>query len=108
MRSWLCGIAWRRARAMQRSWVRRRLRDTVHHEQTSASASSGAPVEDRLAVRQALLALPLEQRAAVTLCLVCGCSHSEASAIIGVALGTVKSHVSRGRERLRRALEGES
>jgi len=39
---------------------------------------------------------------------VCGCSHSEASAIIGVALGTLKSHVSRGRERLRKALEGES
>lgn len=74
----------------------------------SAPESTGAPIEDRLAVRQALLALPLEQRAAVTLCLVSGYSHLEASAIMGVALGTVKSHVSRGRERLRRALEGES
>lgn len=107
LRSWLCGIAWRKAKLAQRSWVRRRLRDAVHHEQVSAPESAGTPIEDRLAVRQALLALPFEQRAAVTLCLVCGCSHSEASAIIGVALGTVKSHVSRGRERLRRALEGE-
>jgi RNA polymerase sigma-70 factor (ECF subfamily) len=106
VRSWLCGIAWRKAKAAQRSWVRRRLRDAVHHEQMSA-ASTGAAIEDRLAVRQALLELPFEQRAAVTLCLVSGCSHSEASAIMGVALGTVKSHVSRGRERLRRALEGE-
>jgi DNA-directed RNA polymerase specialized sigma24 family protein len=31
-------------------------------------------MEDRLAVRRALLALPLEQRAAVTLCLVSGFS----------------------------------
>jgi RNA polymerase sigma-70 factor (ECF subfamily) len=110
VRSWLCGIAWRKAKAAQRSWVRGRRRDTVHHEQRSAAASesTGAPIEDRLAVRQALLALPLEQRAAVTLCLVCGCSHSEASAIIGVPLGTVKSHVSRGRDRLRQALERES
>jgi RNA polymerase sigma-70 factor (ECF subfamily) len=107
VRSWLCGIAWRKAKADQRSWVRRRRRETVHHNQLYAPESTGAPIEDRLAVRQALLALPLEQRAAVTLCLVCGCSHAEASAIIGVALGTVKSHVSRGRERLRRALEGE-
>jgi RNA polymerase sigma-70 factor (ECF subfamily) len=107
VRSWLCGIAWRKAKAAQRSLVRRRMRDAAHHDQRSGPESSGAPFEDRLAVRQALLALPLEQRAAVTLCLVCGCSHSEASAIIGVALGTVKSHVSRGRERLRRALEGE-
>ena len=107
VRSWLHGIAWRKAKAAQRSWGRRRLRDVLHREQMSPPESTGTPIEDRLAVRQALLALPLEQRAAVTLCLVCGCSHSEASAIIGVALGTVKSHVSRGRERLRRALEGE-
>ena len=107
LRSWLCGIAWRKAKFAQRSWVRRRLRDTVHHEQMSTSEATSAPIEDRLAVRRALLALPLEQRAAVTLCLVCGCSHSEVAGIIGVALGTVKSHVSRGRERLRRALEGE-
>jgi RNA polymerase sigma factor (sigma-70 family) len=108
MRSWLCGIAWRQAKSAQRSWVRRRRRDAAHREQMSAPESTGTPIEDRLAVRQALLALPLEQRAAVTLCLICGCSHGEASTIIGVPLGTVKSHVSRGRERLRRALEGES
>ena len=107
VRSWLCGIAWRKAKAAQRSWVRRRRRDAVHYEQTSAAGSTGAQLEDRMAVREALLTLPLEQRAAVTLCLVCGCSHAEASAIIGLALGTVKSHVSRGRERLRRALEAE-
>jgi DNA-directed RNA polymerase specialized sigma24 family protein len=51
-------------------------------------------------VRRALQALPLEQRAAVTLCLVCGFFHSEAARILGAALGTVKSHVLRGRERL--------
>ena len=61
---------------------------------------------DRLAVRQALLAIPIEQRAAVTLCLMCGCSHSEAAEILGAPLGTVKSHVSRGRARLLEALGG--
>ena len=62
-------------------------------------------MEDRLAVKRALAALPLEQRAAVSLCLVCGFSHSEAAAILGAALGTVKSHVLRGRERLVKAIE---
>ena len=62
-------------------------------------------MEDRLAVTAALEALPLEQRAAVTLCLICGFSHSEAAKILGTALGTVKSHVVRGRERLREAME---
>jgi RNA polymerase sigma-70 factor (ECF subfamily) len=52
-----------------------------------------------------VLALPMEQRAAVTLCLVCDFSHAEAAAILRTPLGTVKSHVLRGRERLREAME---
>lgn len=62
-------------------------------------------MEDRLAVRRALQTLPLEQRAAVTLCLVCGFSHAEAAEILAAPLGTVKSHVTRGRERLVKAIE---
>src|SRR5499427_2839782 len=100
VRSWLCGIAWRKAKGAQRSWFRRSARDTAHHVLSSA-VPGGVLMEDRLAVRAALQALPLEQRAAVTLCLVCGFSHSEAAKILGTALGTVKSHVLRGRERLR-------
>ena len=99
VRGWLCGIAWRKAKGAQRSWARQRSRDTVHHAQSPESGGSAA-MEDRLAVKRALQALPLEQRAAVTLCLVCGFSHSEAAGILGTALGTVKSHVLRGRERM--------
>jgi RNA polymerase sigma-70 factor (ECF subfamily) len=108
VRSWLCGIAWRKAKGAQRSWFRRRARDTAHHDRLSSGGTGGvggASMEDRLAVRAALLALPLEQRAAVTLCLVCGFSHSEAAGILGAPMGTVKSHVLRGRERLRDAME---
>jgi RNA polymerase sigma-70 factor (ECF subfamily) len=104
VRAWLCGIAWRKAKGAQRSWARQRSRDTAHHEQLSP-ASSSAAAEDRLAIKRALAALPLEQRAAVTLCLVCGFSHSEAAGILGAALGTVKSHVLRGRERLMKEIE---
>jgi len=104
VRSWLCGIGWRKATGAQRSWFRGRTRDTVHHDLSSGD-SGGASMEDRLSVKRALLALPLEQRAAVTLCLVCGFSHSEAAEIIGAPLGTVKSHVVRGRERLREMME---
>jgi RNA polymerase sigma-70 factor (ECF subfamily) len=103
VRAWLCGIAWRKAKGAQRSWARQRSRDTAHHERSASSG--GAAMEDRLAIRRALEALPLEQRAAVTLCLICGFSHSEAAGILGVALGTVKSHVLRGRERLIQELE---
>ena len=104
VRSWLCGIAWRKARGAQRSWFRRSARETAQHE-LSPGVAGGALIEDRLAVRAALEALPLDQRAAVTLCLVCGFSHAEAAKILGMALGTVKSYVLRGRERLREAIE---
>ena len=104
VRSWLCGIAWRKAKDAQRSWFRRRARDTAHHE-VSSDIAMGTSMEDRIAVKAALQTLPLEQRAALTLCLVSGFSHSEAAKILGAALGTVKSHVLRGRERLREAME---
>jgi len=105
VRSWLCGIAWRKAKGAQRSWARHRTRDAEHHERLPSEPAAPA-MEDRLAIKRALAALPFEQRAAVTLCLVCGFSHSEAAAIIGAPLGTVKSHVLRGRERLVKAIEG--
>ena len=104
VRGWLCGIAWRKAKGAQRSWARQRSRDTEHHAQSPESGGAAA-MEDRLAVKRALQALPLEQRAALTLCLICGFSHSEAAGILGTALGTVKSHVFRGRERLMKEIE---
>src|SRR5215470_10506394 len=60
VRSWLSGIAWRKARSAQRSWFRRSARDTAHHALSTGVAGGGALIEDRLAVRAALLALPLE------------------------------------------------
>jgi RNA polymerase sigma factor (sigma-70 family) len=99
VRGWLCGIAWRKAKGAQRSWARQRVREAEHHARSNESGAA-ATMEDRLAVKRALEALPLEQRAAVTLCLICGFSHSEAAEILGAPLGTVKSHVQRGRERL--------
>jgi len=99
VRSWLCAIAWRKARSAQRSWFRSRARETDWQAEAPAD-SDGASVEDRLAVKKALLALPLEQRAAVALCLAEGFSHAEAAEALGAPLGTVKSHVARGRTRL--------
>ena len=40
------------------------------------------------------------QRAALTLCFAMGFSHEEAAAALAMPLGTVKSHVNRGREKL--------
>jgi len=52
-------------------------------------------------VQQALNALPEDQRAVIVLVDLHGFDYSEVAEITGVALGTVKSRVSRGRARLR-------
>jgi RNA polymerase sigma-70 factor (ECF subfamily) len=102
VRAWLFSIAWRKAKGTQRSWFRRRRRDSEYHEAAAPTRDMGA--EDRLAVRQALAALPLAQRAAVVLSFGCGLTHPEAAEALGLPLGTVKSHILRGRDRLRAAL----
>lgn len=105
VRSWLFAIAWRKAKDSQRRWFRRARRET---EWGDATSSEALPTTDgiRFAVEQALAALPLDQRAAVMLCLAHGFTHAEAAEVLQLPLGTVKSHISRGREKLR-ALIGE-
>lgn len=102
--SWVCGIGYRIARDARRGHERATQRDYEWlSEQDDGEA--GAPVEDQIAVARAMAELPDDQRAAVALCLCEGFSHSEAAAILNQPLGTVKSHVTRGRERLLRMLE---
>ena len=57
--------------------------------------------EDAEDLRRALLALPAKQRAAVVLRFYCDLSEQETAAAMGVSVGTVKSHTSRGLARLR-------
>jgi RNA polymerase sigma-70 factor (ECF subfamily) len=56
--------------------------------------------ECRMAVDDALRALPVEQRAAIVLVDVEGYSVTETAQLLGVAEGTVKSRCARGRTRL--------
>jgi RNA polymerase sigma-70 factor (ECF subfamily) len=57
--------------------------------------------------RTALATLPADQREALILIGASGFSYEEAAAISGVAVGTVKSRVSRARARLHEMLEVE-
>ena len=102
LRSWLCGIAWRKMLAQRRSEVRARERDTAYHDLEDGDG----PLDPRLrvALAKALATLSLDQRACVAMCLAAGYSHSEAAHALEMPLGTVKSHVLRGRERLLAAL----
>jgi RNA polymerase sigma factor (sigma-70 family) len=53
---------------------------------------------------RALNLLPLNERAAVLLCCQNGLSHDEAARVLDIPLGTVKTNVLRGREKLKRML----
>jgi len=104
VRAWLCGIAWRKAQDRIRSSVRGAARDAAWLG--ASDAPSGVAPEDRLALAAAMNALTPDVRACVALCLADHWSHAEASAALGLPLGTVKSHVARGRARLLAALGG--
>ena len=52
----------------------------------------------------ALSLLPLHERTAVLLCCQNGLSHNEAARVLDIPLGTVKTNVLRGREKLKRTL----
>lgn len=101
VRSWLFSIAWRKAKDSQRRWFRSTRRDTAYHEFSSGDEAAETGTEDRILLRQALLSLPMDQRAAVALCLGSGYTHAEAADMLGIPLGTIKSYVLRGREKLR-------
>jgi RNA polymerase sigma factor (sigma-70 family) len=61
----------------------------------------GAGADARLDLDEALRGLPEAERVCVSLCYGAGFSHAEAAELLNAPLGTVKSHVKRGLDRLR-------
>jgi RNA polymerase sigma-70 factor (ECF subfamily) len=105
LRTFICGVGfqyWRRARRAQN---RREARETAYAD-LSDTQTDEAPerAAQRLALRKAMDELPEDQCGALALCLGRDFTHAEAAEILGLPLGTVKSHVTRGRARLRAAL----
>ena len=102
--SWMYGIlrnAWideTRTRGRRNQvFVAEELGENVGDNSSSSHA-------DVLSVQDALSRLPEEQRIAVGLVLVEGLSYKEAAEIMGVPLGTLTSHLARGREALQALL----
>ena len=114
VRAWLFKIATNRAYDLLRVRARRPVAaldaDALDLEPIWPGQAEESPEEralrDDLGIRleRALSTLPEDQRTAVLLADVQGCSYEEVAAATGAALGTVKSRLSRARSRLRQAL----
>lgn len=101
--TWLLGIAHNHFRNSRRS----RLRAAEEPQADAAAAAEGSPtrISDlRHDLDSALLRLSSDEQIAVHLFYRQGLSHPEMSAVLGWPLGTVKTHLARGKDKLRNLL----
>ena len=99
-RSWLFGIAYREFLNHARKAKRRRRLSFKAAPIEPAAVPSGQALD----IQRAMDSLPPDCRAVVLLCLLHGLTQAEAALATGMPLGTVKSHVTRGKAKLRHVL----
>jgi RNA polymerase sigma-70 factor (ECF subfamily) len=80
--------------------ARRRKDEQLDDWQGEAPSGEGA-AHARIDLERAMAKLSAPERAALTLCYALGLSNTEAAQALDMPLGTVKSHVLRGREKLK-------
>lgn len=102
--TWLFGIAYNEFRTVARQRKELALEDVG--EPTAEPGKSGADTRSalRLDLTEALKGLHFGERAAIVLCCQNGLTHEEAAQVLDCPLGTVKTNVLRGKEKLRRRL----
>jgi RNA polymerase sigma-70 factor (ECF subfamily) len=118
LKTWIYRIAINQARNRQRWWRRRRRENQVPldqhvllHGELAQPEEAGAP--DRALARKELAArlrralddLPFDQRTVIVLREIDGLSYEEIAESLNVAVGTVKSRLTRARQALRRELQ---
>jgi RNA polymerase sigma-70 factor (ECF subfamily) len=122
LRTWIYRIAINQARNRWRWWRRRRRESTVSLDTTNDASqplvamlpadNSRDPEQDTLAherervLKKALSGLRDVYREAVILRDIEGFAYEEIAVALDISVGTVKSRLARGRQELRRKLEG--
>jgi len=119
LKTWIYRIAVREASNHRRSWIRRHWREPISVDDTespSAAAAADAASSERrpdqvfeqaereVIVKQALASLAPPYRTVVVLREIENMAYEEIAQVLGLAEGTVKSRLLRGRELLRRKL----
>ena len=119
LRTWIYRIAVHEASNHRRSWIRRHWREPISMDDTDSHSAAVAAeavskesgpdqvfeqAEREVVVRQALASLSPPYRNVVVLREIEGLPYDEIAQVLGLAEGTVKSRLLRGRELLRRKL----
>lgn len=107
LRAWLFTIV----RNTFYSDLRKKRREISHAEETiaepAATGHSSDPIIAAMDFEKAFATLPDEQREVLTLVGASGMSYEDAAVTCGVAIGTIKSRINRGRKRLAELLDYE-
>jgi RNA polymerase sigma-70 factor (ECF subfamily) len=119
LKTWIYRIAVHEASNHRRSWIRRHWREPISVDDTESPAAAAAAeaasrerspyqvfeqAEREVVVKQALASLAPPYRTVVVLREIEGLPYEEIAQVLGLAEGTVKSRLLRGRELLRRKL----
>ena len=112
--TWLMSVTRNRAIDEHRSRGRRQRRealpelelgDTLASDDSDDPAATALLTDERYAIRQALSGLPPDQRRTIELAYFGGFTQQEISDALGQPLGTVKTRIRLGMQKLRVALE---
>jgi RNA polymerase sigma-70 factor (ECF subfamily) len=112
--TWLVSVTRNRAIDERRSRGRRQrreslsepeLEDTLPGNDSDDPATTAVRTDERDAIRQALAGLPREQRLAIELAYFGGYTQLEISEALSQPLGTIKTRIRLGMQKLRAALE---
>jgi RNA polymerase sigma-70 factor (ECF subfamily) len=121
LKTWIYRIAVHEASNHRRGWLRRHAREAFSVDDTgvgskvaAAEVRAGPPspyeiveqAERQEIVKRALAGLVQPYRSVIVLREIEGLAYDEIAQVLGVAEGTVKSRLMRGRELLRRKLSG--
>lgn len=102
IRNWLYRILYRE---FVNQSVRRKRRDRhIAEEEHPMDPLADPPQEETMSFRnvaEALYCLPSDQRAAIMLIAVEGLTYSDAATVLGIEIGTLRSRLFRGREKLK-------
>lgn len=105
--SWLMKIAYNRFLQHLRDNKRKQEILTQYGELLKVESDRYESITDiQMDLEKAISGLAHNEAAAITLCHSFGFSHQEVSGILDAPLGTVKSHIKRGKDKLKQSLAG--